>query len=46
MIVNEWAIEQQLKFHIGICKTMLMQKKNSKFTSKTMNCEQIITSLE
>lgn len=46
MLVNEWAIEEQLKFHVGIGKTMFIQKKNSTFTSKTMNCELITTSLE
>ena len=46
MIVNEWAIEQQMKFHIGICKTMFMQKNNSKCTYKRMNCELVVTSLE
>lgn len=46
MIMNVWAIEQQMQFRLGICKIMFIQKNNSKFTYETTNCELIVTSLE
>lgn len=43
MIVNEWAIEQKMKYKYG---HMFMEKNNSKLTCETINCELIVTSLE
>jgi len=37
--VYEWAIEQQMEYKYRQRKTMFMEKNNSKFTYKTMNCE-------